>query len=65
MVQSIATFVGAEQNEWINYIYIIYATPPNKLQKFLEHVELTKRQGFSLGHFLGHWTKDFENDLNF
>jgi hypothetical protein len=22
-------------------------------------------QGFSLGHFLGHWPKDFENDLNF
>ena len=22
-------------------------------------------QGFSLGHFLGKWPKDFENDLNF
>ena len=21
--------------------------------------------GFSLGHFLGKWPKDFENDLNF
>jgi hypothetical protein len=23
------------------------------------------QQGFSLRHFLGHWTKDFENDLSF
>ena len=24
----------------------------------------SRAQGFSLGHFLGHWPKDFENDLN-
>ena len=37
----------------------------NRVFYFILYIFFTLIQGFSLGHFLDKWPKDFENDLNF